>query len=40
MNNKKSTYGEVEDLNLKTLIALSRCTQFIGQNIKLLKQEG
>lgn len=39
MNSKKSTYGELEDLNLKILIVLSRCTRvFTKENINLLKK--
>lgn len=40
MNNKKSTYGEVEDLNLKTLIALSRCTQSVHKREYRTIKEG
>jgi len=29
MNNEKNTYGELADLNLKTLIVLSRCTRNV-----------
>jgi len=41
MNNKKNTYGDMEDLNLKTLIALSRCTQSIHKKeYKTIKEGG
>lgn len=41
MNEKKNTYGELEDLNLKTLIALSRCTQNVHKReYKTIKEGG
>jgi MarR family 2-MHQ and catechol resistance regulon transcriptional repressor len=40
MDNKKSTYGELEDLNLKTLIALSRCTQSVHKREYRTIKEG
>jgi MarR family transcriptional regulator, 2-MHQ and catechol-resistance regulon repressor len=41
MKEKKSTYGELEDLNLKTLIALSRCTQNVQKReYKTIKEGG
>lgn len=41
MNEKKNTYGELEDLNLKALIALSRCTQNVHKReYKTIKEGG
>lgn len=41
MDNKKNTYGELVDLNLKALIALSRCTQNVHKReYKTIKQGG
>lgn len=41
MNEKKNTYGELQDLNLKTLIALSRCTQNVHKReYKTIKEGG
>jgi MarR family transcriptional regulator, 2-MHQ and catechol-resistance regulon repressor len=41
MDEKKNTYGELEDLNLKALIALSRCTQNIHKReYKTIKEGG
>lgn len=41
MNKGKNTYGELEDLNLKTLIALSRCTQNVHKReYKTIKEGG
>jgi MarR family 2-MHQ and catechol resistance regulon transcriptional repressor len=31
MDNKKKTYGELSDLNLKVLISLSRCNQAVNK---------
>jgi len=37
----KTTYGELNDLNLKTLIALSRCTQKVHKReYKTIKEGG
>lgn len=41
MNKKKTIYGELDNLNLKTLIALSRCTQNIHKKeYKTIKEGG
>ncbi|MBZ9633619.1 MarR family winged helix-turn-helix transcriptional regulator [Clostridium sp. FP1] len=41
MDKEKNTYGEVVDLNLKTLIALSRCTQNVHKReYKTIKEGG
>jgi MarR family transcriptional regulator, 2-MHQ and catechol-resistance regulon repressor len=41
MNDEKNTYGELEDLNLKALIALSRCTQNVHKReYKTIKEGG
>ena len=41
MDKKKNTYGELNDLNLKTLIALSRCTQNVQKReYKTIKEGG
>ena len=41
MNEKKNTYGDLQDLNLKTLIALSRCTQNVHKReYKTIKEGG
>ena len=41
MNNEEKTYGEFSDLNLKTLIALSRCTQNVHKReYKTIKEGG
>lgn len=41
MNKGKNTYGELKDLNLKTLIALSRCTQNVHKReYKTIKEGG
>lgn len=41
MNNKKNTYGELIDLNLKALIALSRCTHDVHKReYKTIKEGG
>ncbi len=41
MDNKKNTYGELENLNLKALIALSRCTQKVHKKeYKTIKAGG
>lgn len=41
MDNKKITYGELSDLNLKTLIALSRTTNNVHrQEYKTIKEGG
>ena len=41
MDKEKIFYGELEDLNLKTLIALSRCTQNVHRReYKTIKEGG
>ncbi|WP_097025456.1 MarR family winged helix-turn-helix transcriptional regulator [Clostridium peptidivorans] len=41
MNKEKNTYGELEDLNLKALIALSRCAQNVHKReYKTIKEGG
>lgn len=41
MDNEKITYGELDDLNLKTLIALSRCTQSVHKReCRTIKEGG
>ncbi|MBW9156897.1 MarR family transcriptional regulator [Clostridium tagluense] len=41
MDKEKNTYGEVVDLNLKALIALSRCTQNVHKReYKTIKEGG
>ena len=41
MDNEKNTYGELVDLNLKALIALSRCTQNVHKReYKTIKEGG
>ena len=41
MNERKNTYGELENLNLKSLIALSRCTQNVHKReYKTIKEGG
>jgi len=41
MDKEKSTYGEVVDLNLKALIALSRCTHDVHKKeYKTIKEGG
>lgn len=40
MNKKKNTYGELEDLNLKALIALRRCTQNVEKREYQTIKEG
>ena len=41
MDKEKNTYGELVDLNLKTLIALSRCTQNVHKReYKTIKEGG
>lgn len=41
MDKKKTIYGELNDLNLKTLIALSRCTQNVHKReLKTIKEGG
>ena len=41
MSKKKKIYGELEDLNLKTLIALSRCAQNVHKKeYKTIKEGG
>lgn len=41
MDKEKNTYGELVDLNLKTLIALSRCTQNVHKTeYKTIKEGG
>jgi DNA-binding MarR family transcriptional regulator len=41
MNDKKQTYGELEDLNLKALIALTRCAQNVHKReYKTIKEGG
>ena len=41
MDNKKNNYGELTDLNLKTLIALSRCTHDVHKiEYKTIKEGG
>ncbi|MBU3142912.1 MarR family winged helix-turn-helix transcriptional regulator [Clostridium sp. CF012] len=41
MDKEKNTYGELVDLNLKTLIALSRCTQNVHKTeYKTIKAGG
>lgn len=41
MNREKKTYGELSDLNLKTLVALSRCTQNVHKReYKTIKEGG
>jgi len=41
MDKEKNTYGELVDLNLKTLIALSRCTHNIHKReYKTIKEGG
>ena len=41
MDKEKKFYGELEDLNLKTLIALSRCTQNVHRReYKTIKEGG
>lgn len=41
MNKEKNTFGESSDLNLKTLIALSRCTQSVHRReYKTIKEGG
>jgi MarR family transcriptional regulator, 2-MHQ and catechol-resistance regulon repressor len=41
MDNKKTTYGELNDLNLKTLIALSRATNSVHKReYKTIKEGG
>lgn len=40
MDKEKTTYGELNDLNLKTLIALSRCTQNVHKKEYRTIKEG
>jgi len=41
MNKNKITYGESNDLNLKAIIALSRCTQSVNKReYKTIKEGG
>lgn len=41
MNKEKNTYGELSDLNLKTLVALSRCAQNVHKReYKTIKEGG
>ena len=41
MDKEKITYGELNDLNLKTLIALSRCTQNVHKKgYRTIKEGG
>lgn len=41
MDNKKKTYGELGDLNLKVLISLSRCNQAVNKRTySTMKKEG
>lgn len=41
MNKNKVTYGELNDLNLKTIIALSRCIQSVNKReLKIIKEGG
>lgn len=41
MNKEKNTYGELSDLNLKTLVALSRCMQSVHKReYKTIKEGG
>jgi len=40
MKNDKKSYGELNDLNLKTLIALSRCYQTIHKKLSKVFKEG
>lgn len=41
MNKEKNTYGELEDLNLKALITLSRCAQSVHKReYKTIKEGG
>ncbi|MBU3191825.1 MarR family transcriptional regulator [Clostridium bowmanii] len=41
MDKEKNTYGKLVDLNLKTLIALSRCTQNVHKTeYKTIKEGG
>lgn len=41
MDNKKVTYGELNDLNLKAIIALSRCIQSVNKReLKIIKEGG
>lgn len=40
MNNKKNTYGELNDLNLKSLIALNRCNQNVQKREYRTIKEG
>lgn len=41
MNKNKITYGELNDLNLKAIIALSRCTQSVNKReYKTIKEGG
>ena len=41
MNKNKITYGEINDLNLKAIIALSRCIQSVNKReYKIIKEGG
>ena len=41
MNKNKITYGEINDLNLKSIIALSRCIQSVNKReYKIIKEGG
>ncbi|WP_270567017.1 MarR family winged helix-turn-helix transcriptional regulator [Clostridium beijerinckii] len=41
MNKKKVTYGELNDLNLKAIIALSRCMQSVNKReLRIIKEGG
>jgi DNA-binding MarR family transcriptional regulator len=40
MNEKKNTYGELEDLNLKVLIALTRCAQNVHKKEYITIKQG
>jgi MarR family 2-MHQ and catechol resistance regulon transcriptional repressor len=40
MNKEEKTYGELSDLNLKTLISLSRCTQNVHKREYKTIKEG
>jgi DNA-binding MarR family transcriptional regulator len=41
MNKSKITYGELNDLNLKSIIALSRCIQSVNRReYKIIKEGG
>jgi len=41
MNKNKITYGEINDINLKAIIALSRCIQSVNKReYKIIKEGG